>query len=301
MASKLDQLKTGLGGNAGESLGKGRTPARIQGTGPVQTATDNDDGDRHERVVRTKSAVDIPLDRIFRDPDQPREEFDAEGLARLAESLKTRGQLQPIRVRWDQGRGSYVIVCGERRWRAAALAGLGALSCVIHEGEVDILAVQLIENALREDLKPVEQARAFRTLIERNNWGPKQLADELAIDPAKVTRMLALLTLPEEVQEQVEQGTLAATTAYEVSRLPDPAGQVEIARAIIDEGLTRTEAREAVRSIKARRPAPAQRPEPVAVDLGDCTVTVRWKRPSPLTASEAFRLAAERTGREQVA
>ena len=90
--------------------------------------------DRLQGVARSKNAAEIPVDRIGPDPDQPREEFDAEALGRLAESLKTRGQLQPIRVRWDEEQGAYVIVCGERRWRAAELAGLPTMSCVIVDG-----------------------------------------------------------------------------------------------------------------------------------------------------------------------
>ena len=79
----------------------------------------------------------IPIEKIQSDPDQPREEFESEALDRLAESLKVRGQLQPIRVRWDEGRGVYVIIIGERRWRAAVQAGLPTMSCVVHDGSVD--------------------------------------------------------------------------------------------------------------------------------------------------------------------
>ena len=86
--------------------------------------------------------------------------YDEEALARLAESLKTRGQLMPIRVRWDAGRGTYVILAGERRWRAARMAGLAELQCVIHDEEMtadERLALQLVENALRDDLGRVDK------------------------------------------------------------------------------------------------------------------------------------------------
>ena len=84
-----------------------------------------------EGLTREKAAARIAVDRIVRDPDQPREEFDEEALQRLADSLRTRGQLQPIQVRWDEGRGVYVILVGERRWRAAQRAGLAELSCIV--------------------------------------------------------------------------------------------------------------------------------------------------------------------------
>ena len=118
---KLDDLKRPAWATPSRVMGAfvaprctGATPGAVHGAAPAHL-----DG-----VTRAKNAASIPVEKIDRDPDQPREEFDAEALGRLAESLKARGQLQPIRVRWDEGRGVYVIVCGERRWRAARMAGL---------------------------------------------------------------------------------------------------------------------------------------------------------------------------------
>jgi ParB family chromosome partitioning protein len=277
-----------MGANALSSMGAGRTPPRLSGStvpAPAAQAT------RQQGLRRSQDAAIIEIDRIDRDENQPREEFDSESLQRLAASLKTRGQLQPIRVRWDEGRGLYVIVCGERRWRAARMAGLPSLSCVIHEGPIDVLAVQLIENALREDLKPVEQAKAFRALMDDNGWDGKTLAAELAIDPATVTRTLSLLELPEAVQERVEQGALAASTAYEISRLPDPALQAEMAEIAVAQGLTKSDVREAVKVVKAKKEV-APRPEPVAFDVGDgCTVNVKWKRGGGPTVVKALEKA----------
>src|SRR5262249_33555180 len=145
-------------------------------------AADPFDGRRQLR-----EACAIRIDRIVADPDQPRKEFDPEALARLAEALRSRGRLQPIRVRWDQGRGVYVVVVGERRWRAARLAGLESLVCVVADGDpsdAEILEDQLVENALRQDLKPVEQARAYRRLMERLGLTPQQLAGQPPHRPA---------------------------------------------------------------------------------------------------------------------
>jgi ParB family chromosome partitioning protein len=296
--AKLDELRSGMGQNALSSLGAGRTPPRLSGSiAPARAASAP--AARQQGMKRSQDTAEIDLDRIDRDPDQPREEFDEEGLRRLAGSLKARGQLQPIRVRWDEGRGLYVIVCGERRWRAARMAGLPSLTCVIHEGPLadgEKLALQLVENAVREDLKPVEQARAYRALMENNGWDGKTLAAELAIDPATVTRALALLDLPAPVQEKVEQGALPASTAYEISRLPDPVAQAEMADVAVAEGLTKTDVREAVRNVKARKAAatPAAKPEPFVDDQGDCTVTVRWKRVGGPDAATALERALER-------
>jgi ParB family chromosome partitioning protein len=186
-----------------------------------------------------------------------------------------------------------VILVGERRWRAAKLAGLVELSCLIEEGDLssdERLMVQLVENALREDLKPVEQAKAYKTLMEAKDWSGNQLAKELHIAQSSVVRALALLDLPAEVQAQVEQGALAATAAAEIARLPEPA-RVEVARAAVDQGLTRSEVAEVVKAVRARRPAQL-RPEPVEIDLGDgITVVVRYRKPSTVTAPQALRRA----------
>jgi ParB family chromosome partitioning protein len=206
-------------------------------------------------VARSKTALEIPLDRIEPDPDQPREEFDQEALARLADSLRSRGQLQPIRVRWDEGRGAYVIVVGERRWRAARMAGLPTLTCVVAEGAADageLLALQLIENCVREDLQPIEQARAYRTLMERTGWSGNRLAQELGIAQSSVVHALALLDLPTDIQEHVERGTLSPSTAYEISKAPDPDAQAAIAERVVSEGLSRAEAVEAVRKVAGK-------------------------------------------------
>ena len=289
---KLDELIKAGGKNVAESMGAGRASEPPPGMDP--TAARRMPA-RLEGVSRDKEAARIGIDRIARDPRQPREEFDEESLRRLADSLKQRGQLQPIRVRWDETQAKYVILVGERRWRAAQMAGLTSLSCIIVEGELgdaERLSIQLVENALREDLKPIEQARAYRNLMEAHGWSGNQLARELHIAQASVVKALALLDLPEEVQNQVDRGELAASVAYEVSKLPDHEQQLELATAAVADKLTRSEVTEAVRAVRARRPAPEARPEPVEVEVEPgVTVLVRYRKPSPLTAVQALRRA----------
>lgn len=248
--SKLDELRRTAGQNVKDSAGADRVD---QPVGNAVVAPE-----RWHGVERSRDMALIPVAKIDRDPDQPRQEFDEEELARLAESLRIRGQLQPIRVRWDEGRGMYVILAGERRWRAARMAGLDKLSCVIHEGalaEDEKLAMQLVENALRTDLKPVEQARAYRRLMDAKGYSTRDLAAELHIAQTSVVRALSLLELPTDVQVRVEGGELAATVAAELSKIADPAVQAEVAEAVVAEGLTRTEVTELVQAVKARRPA----------------------------------------------
>jgi ParB family chromosome partitioning protein len=292
LMSKLDELLKTTGANIDASMGAGRVARPLHGaTTPASPAV----GGRMQGLVRSKDAAEVPVDRIDRDAEQPREEFDLEGLERLAKSLQTRGQLQPIRVRWDEDRGLYVVVCGERRWRAAKLAGIPTLTCIIMErpaGPGELLALQLIENALREDLSAMEQARAYKSLIELNGWSARHLAAELAVNPATVTRALALLELPTPIQDQVELGTLSPGTAYEVSKLNGAEAQVAVATQVIDQHLTRAEVAEVVKAVKARRPSPAARPEPVELDLGDgIIVVVKYRKASGVSPLQALRRA----------
>ena len=224
-----------------------RVPARLQG------------------VAKSKNAIEVPVDKIQPDPDQPREEFEAEALERLAESLKAKGQLQPIRVRWDEGRGVYVIIMGERRWRAAVMARLPVMTCVVHEGALDPgeqLALQLVENALREDLRPVEQAKAYRKLMDMHNWSGNRLAKELAIDQAAVSRALALLDLPAAVQAKVDSGELATRTAYEIGKLDAAAEQLALAERAAAREISRDQVQATVKARKIGKPASAATPSP---------------------------------------
>jgi ParB family chromosome partitioning protein len=252
---KLDQLMQSVGAHADESMGKGTLFGAAL---PSAQAPTPEASARLQGLVKTKNAASIPLDRIIPDPDQPREEFDPEALDRLAESLKAAGQLQPIRVAWREELARYVIIAGERRWRAAERAGLPGIACVIHDRNptpTEVLAMQLVENLQREDLRPIEQARAFSRLMTINGWSARQLARELALSQSFVARALALLDLPEPVQDLVEQGTLPPATACEVGRLERPEDQVEVASCIVAERLTRDQAAEAIRARKAGVPA----------------------------------------------
>jgi ParB family chromosome partitioning protein len=198
---------------------------------------------------RLEAACVIRLDRIVPDPDQPRAEFDPEALARLAESLRARGQLQPIRVRWDEALDRYVVVVGERRWRAAGLAGMTSIACIVatgHPTPEEILEDQLIENCLREDLRPIEQAKAFRTLLSRLGISQRQLAERLQVSPPTITRALALLDLPDAIQSSVDAGEIAPQTAYEISKIDDAETQATAAAQAAQGRLRRDDMRELV-------------------------------------------------------
>ena len=166
----------------------------------------------------------LATESLIADPEQPRTKFDDEEIARLAKSIEEKGQIHPIHVRWSETHSKWIIISGERRFRAAKLAGLPTVNCQFQETDLsktEILEQQLIENLLREDLKPIEEAKAFAQLMNLNAWTAKELSEAVRVNPSKITRSLALLKLPEDIQQQVETGTLSPTVAYEISKLPD--------------------------------------------------------------------------------
>ena len=253
-----ERLAQRLGANIDESMGAAR-PGGAGGV--VHGGPGNFPGvvhggpEKFQGSSRIKDALAIELDRIIPDPDQPRKEFEPEALGSLASSLKDRGQLQPIRVRWSAEAERWVIVSGERRWRAATMAGLATISCIEAKGQMspgDILEDQLVENCIREDLKPIEQARAFRALLDIRGCSARQLAESLRISHQAVGRALSLLTLPAELQRQVEAGLVPPSAAAEVAKVKDDSARREIANQIAAGELTRDETVQAVRQATTR-------------------------------------------------
>jgi ParB family transcriptional regulator, chromosome partitioning protein len=164
---------------------------------------------------------DIELARITPDPEQPRKHFDDDELGRLAASLKADGQLEPVRVRYDAGQDRYVIVCGERRYRAAQRAGLRSLLAIVDDRDLQpdrLTHLQLVENALRVDLSPLESARAYDALMATWDCTQQELAQRLNISESKVSRSLALLHLPADVHADIEAGKVGAVAAVKQAR-----------------------------------------------------------------------------------
>jgi ParB family chromosome partitioning protein len=205
--------------------------------------------------TQLREACLIRLDRIVPDPNQPRAEFDADSLERLARSLKQRGQLQPIRVRWDDADQHYVVVIGERRWRAAGLAGLETIACIVVPGTAtpeEILEDQLVENCLREDLRPIEQARAYRSLMQRLDLSQRALAEKLSVSQGQIMQSLKLLELPDQVQESIDAGEVPPSIGYELAKVADPAQQIELAGKVARGEVGRDQVRD--RTVRAPRP-----------------------------------------------
>jgi ParB family chromosome partitioning protein len=168
--------------------------------------------------------------------------------------MKEKGQLSAIRVRWSEELGKWLIIAGERRYLAAKEAGLARIDCYfLSEEELtrsEVLEQQLVENCLREDLRPIEEANAFCRLIKLNGWTGKHLAEKLSLPPAKVSRALSLLKLPADIQSKVEAGTISARAAYEISKLKGDAPRRRVAALAASGALTHKQVASAVRKRK---------------------------------------------------
>lgn len=190
--------------------------------------------------------VDIPLGLLRPDPDQPRKTFDQDSLALLGTSL-ARKQLQPILVRPDPAGGGFVVVVGGRRLEAARLAGLSTLQATIAapQDSQDLLADQLTENMAREDLPPMELARAYRELVD-GGWKGNRIAAHVGRTPAHISQTLALLDLKPELMARVDARALAPSTALKLNGLT-PADLAAALRRLDARGkLSRSEAARAV-------------------------------------------------------
>lgn len=158
----------------------------------------------------TEGAVNVKISEIEPNREQPRKEFDSETLSELADSISQHGVLQPLLLR-PLLTGGYRIVAGERRWRAARMAGLTEVPAVIREmTDAEEMLFALIENLQREDLTPLEEARGYRTLIETQDFTQEEVSQAVGKSRPAITNALRLLNLPEDIQQMLENGEITA-------------------------------------------------------------------------------------------
>ncbi|MGB0496710.1 MAG: ParB/RepB/Spo0J family partition protein [Rubricella sp.] len=184
-----------------------------------------------------KDLRQIPIEKIAPNPDQPRRHFAEAELDELASSIRERGVLQPLILRPDpSGAGRFQIVAGERRWRAAQKAKLHELPAIVRElDDATVLEIAIIENIQRADLNPVEEARAFRQLMEKFGHTQEKLAEGLGKSRSHIANLLRLLTLPDSVLDHITAGRLTAGHARALVTSPEPEA---LARIVIDKGLS---------------------------------------------------------------
>jgi ParB family chromosome partitioning protein len=201
-----------------------------------------------------KGVMNLGIEEIIPDKTQPRRHFDDTHIAELAESIRTKGVLLPLIVRRTPE--GYVIVAGERRWRAAQKAGLRELPVMVREvTEKEAFELALIENIQREDLNPVEEADAYRRLIEEHGLTQEELAQRVGKERSTVANALRLLRLPDAVKQSIVAGSLSMGHARALLALPEEADLRRAAEKVIAEGLSVRAAEALVQRLKSKRGA----------------------------------------------
>jgi ParB family chromosome partitioning protein len=211
--------------------------------------------------------VQLPLGSIRPNSRQPRRRFDAEGISELAESVRVQGLVQPVVVRPAEG-GTWELIAGERRLRAARAAGLATIPALVREtDDRDSLLLALVENVAREDLSPVEEARAYAVLIDEFELSLGEVAERVGRSKPTVSNRIRLLELPEDVLGLLERGLLSEGHARAVLAVPGHDERRALARQVIRKGLTVRATERAARWAGARtKPRKARRVDPALAE-----------------------------------
>lgn len=201
----------------------------------------------------------VPVEKLVPNPNQPRRDFQPEALQELAASIRTRGVIQPLIVR-DMGDGRFEIVAGERRWRAAQLAQVHELPVIVRDfTDAEVIEVAIIENIQRAELNAVEEALAFRQLMDRFGHTQEKLADALSKSRSHIANLLRLLNLPEDVQGLVREGKITSGHARALITAPNAS---ELARQVIARNLSVRETEALTRDSGKPGKAKASGPRP---------------------------------------
>jgi ParB family chromosome partitioning protein len=196
--------------------------------------------------------VHVPVGAVRPNTRQPRRRLDPESIASLAESVRAQGIVQPVVVRRSEG-GAYELIAGERRWRAAKVAGLATVPALVRDSDDrESLLLALVENVAREDLSAVEEARAYAVLKDEFGLSLGEVAERVGRSKPSVSNRLRLLELPEDVLGLVERGAITEGHARAVLAVPDHEGRRELARRIVRQGLSVRAAERAARWAGAR-------------------------------------------------
>jgi ParB family chromosome partitioning protein len=215
-----------------------------------------DEGNSVQAVAPLRSGdTDVPIDKVFANPDQPRRTFVEKDLEDLTASIAEKGVIQPLIVRPDPNNlGGYQIVAGERRWRAAQRAKLHSIPVLIRElTDTEVLELAIIENIQRADLNAMEEAMGYRQLMDKFGHTQEKMAEALGKSRSHIANLLRLLNLPLEVQEYLQNGQISAGHARALVPANDP---VALAREIMSKGLS---VRQAEALAKAKKPGVKQK------------------------------------------
>ena len=188
--------------------------------------------------IDKKEIVELDISTVYPNEDQPRKVFDEEKIKILSDSIKSYGVLQPIVVKPDEN-GKYMIIAGERRYRASRAANKDSIPAVIKDLPIrDIMEIALIENLQREDLNPIEEALAYKSLIDNHNVTQEEISEAVGKSRPHITNTIRLLNLREEVIVMIEYGEITAGHGKALLRITDKDMQLEIAKKIVEEELS---------------------------------------------------------------
>lgn len=187
--------------------------------------------------AKDRDILEIPVDEIRSNPHQPREYFDEESLRELSESIKEHGLIEPIIVK--KSIKGYDLVAGERRTKAARLAGLTKIPAIIRDfTDQQMMEIALIENIQREDLSPIEEATAYKNYIDATGLTQEEVANKFGKSRSYITNLLGLLSLPKYVQKEVMNGTISMSHARVLSKIDDVDMILNLAQKVIDDGIS---------------------------------------------------------------
>ena len=249
------------------------------------------------------SIQEIPVGELDPNPDQPRRTFSAESISQLADSIREQGVLQPLLVA-PAGGGRYMIIAGERRYRAGREAGLETLPCLVKD--IDVIRqreIALIENLQREDLNPIEAAKGIRALMDQCGYTQEKVSARLGKSRPAVANMLRLLQLPDEVTEMVKDGLLTAGHARVLAGVNDSAEQLRLARKAVEEGLNVRQMEQLVKSSAGTKPKKRSVPKRLPAELEELQEKIRMRTglKSALTGSVSKgRIVLQYSSREEL-
>ena len=227
----------------------------------------------------------LGIEEIHRNPRQPRQFFDRDKLTELAESIKANGILQPIVVR--KSKDGFEIIAGERRWRAAQQAGFKQIPCIIQSvGDREILELALVENIQRDDLSPIEEANAYKMMIEDFSLTQDEIAKKVGKSRVAVTNILRLLHLPPSIQELVIEGKLSMGHARALLPVPEESFQKQLAFEIIKGDLSVRQTENKVRSFLKREKSDTKPPQDPNIAEARKKLEEHWKTRIEIKGSE---------------
>lgn len=276
MAAKKSGLGRGL-----DALFPEKTVHSKQEEKPVQKAVSVDD--KKEKETAENGIKTVKISKVEPNREQPRKKFDEDALLELSESIKQYGVLQPLLV--SDKKDYYEIIAGERRWRAAKMAGLKEVPVIIKEfSDQETVEISLIENIQREDLNPVEEAQAYKRLIDEFQLKQDEIADRVAKSRTAVTNSLRLLKLDPRVQDMVVNEMLTAGHARAILGITDPDMQEMVASKVFDNKLSVRETEELVRKILK----PSKKKEKVSNPAEDAVYESLEEKMKGITGTRVF-------------